>query len=59
MATLKDLIREIRSKRRTDAKNRWWVAELLAIDCEKSVDSHRMGGYHAEMARMAEIHEEG
>ena len=35
MSTMTDLIRKIRSKGRTDAKNRWWVAELLAADFEK------------------------
>ena len=34
-AIMKDLIRKIRSKGMMDAKNRWWVAELLAKDCEK------------------------
>ena len=28
--------RKIRSKGRMDAENRWWVAELLAADCEKN-----------------------
>ena len=28
--------KEIRSKGRMDAKNRWWVSELLAKDCEKA-----------------------
>ena len=27
--------RKIRSKRRMDAENRWWVSESLAEDCEK------------------------
>ena len=27
---------KIRSKERMDADNRWWVAELLAADCEKA-----------------------
>ena len=49
MVIMGDLIRKIRSKGRMDGKNRWWVAELLATDCEKSVDSHRMGRYYAEM----------
>ena len=30
-----DLVEKIRSKERMDAKNRWWVSELLAEDCEK------------------------
>ena len=30
MAFMKDLIKKIRSKGRMDAKNRWWVSELLA-----------------------------
>ena len=33
---MKDLIRKTRSKGRMDAKNRWWVAEILATDCEKA-----------------------
>ena len=33
---MKDLIRKISSKVRMDAKNRWWVSELLAADCEKA-----------------------
>ena len=36
MAIMKDLIKIIRSKGRMDAQNRWWVAELLAKDCEKA-----------------------
>ena len=36
MVIMKDLIRKIRSKGRMDAENRWWVAELLAKDCEKA-----------------------
>ena len=33
---MKDMAREIRSKVRMDATNRWWVTELLAADCEKA-----------------------
>ena len=40
---MRDEARKIRSKGGLDAENRWWVSELLAEDCEKSVDSHRMG----------------
>ena len=36
MAIMKDLKRKIRSKRSMDAQNRWWVAEMLAKDCEKT-----------------------
>ena len=36
-------IKKIRSKERKDAKNRWFVSDLLAEDCEKSMDTHRMG----------------
>ena len=36
MATMKDLIKKIRSKVSMDAQNLWWVAELLAKDCEKA-----------------------
>ena len=33
---MKDLIKNIRSKGRMDAKNSLWVAELLGKDCEKA-----------------------
>ena len=33
---MKDLTRKIRSTGRVDAKNRWWVSELLATDCENA-----------------------
>ena len=33
---MKDMTKKIRSKGRMDAENRWWVAELLAADCEKA-----------------------
>ena len=36
MAIMKDLIKKIRSKGRMDAKNPWWVSELLAKDSEKA-----------------------
>ena len=36
MVIMRDLIRKIRSTGRMDAKNRWWVSELLAEDCEKA-----------------------
>ena len=36
MAIMKDLIKQIKSTGRMDANNRWWVAELLATDCEKA-----------------------
>ena len=36
MKTMKDMTKKIRSKGRMDADNRWWVAELLAADCEKA-----------------------
>ena len=36
MVIIQDLTRKIRSQGRMDAKNRWWVAELLAADCEKA-----------------------
>ena len=36
MTIMKDLIKNIRSKGSMDATNRWWVAELLAKDCEKA-----------------------
>ena len=36
MAIVKDLIKKIRSKGMMDAKNRWWVSELLAKDSEKA-----------------------
>ena len=36
MAIMKELIKKSRSTGRMDAKNRWWVSELLAKDCEKA-----------------------
>ena len=36
MAIMRDLKKRNRSKGRMDAQNRWWVAELLAKDCEKA-----------------------
>ena len=36
MVIMKDLIRKVRSQGRMDGKNRWWVSELLAADCEKA-----------------------
>ena len=36
MAIMIDLRKKIRSKGSMDAKNRWWVSELLAKDCEKT-----------------------
>ena len=36
MAVMKDLLKNIRSEGRMDVKNRWWVSELLAKDCEKA-----------------------
>ena len=35
IAIMKDLMKKIRSKGTMDAKNRRWVAELLAKDCDK------------------------
>ena len=45
MANMKDLIKKIRSECSMDAKNRWWVAELLMKDCEKAWTSrgHKIG----------------
>ena len=36
MAIMKDLMRKIRSKGKVDAKNRLWVADILATECEKA-----------------------
>ena len=36
MTIMKDLTKKITSKGRMDAENRWWVTELLAVDCEKA-----------------------
>ena len=36
MKVMKDMMKKIRSKGRMDAENRWWVAELLAADREKT-----------------------
>ena len=35
MKIIEDVTKKMRPKRRMDADNRWWVAELLAADCEK------------------------
>ena len=35
MKVMKDMTKKIRSRGRMDAESRWWVAELLAADCEK------------------------
>ena len=45
---MKDLIRKIKSKRRMDAKSRWWVSELLTADCEKAWIHTRVGRHYAE-----------
>ena len=36
MKVMKDMPKKIRSKERMGANNRWWVAELLAANCEKA-----------------------
>ena len=36
MKVMKDMLKKIRSQRRMDAENQWWVAELLAADREKA-----------------------
>ena len=36
MKVMKDMMKKIRSRGRMDAENRWWVAKLLAADCEKA-----------------------
>ena len=36
MVIMKDLLKKSRSEGSMDAKNRWWVSELLAKDCEKA-----------------------
>ena len=36
MKVTKDPTKKIGSKGIVDAENRWWVAELLAADCEKA-----------------------
>ena len=36
MKVMKVMTKRIRSKGRMDAENGWWVAELLAADCEKA-----------------------
>ena len=38
MMTIKNLTKKIRSEGRMDAKNTWWVSELLAADCGKAWD---------------------
>ena len=34
MKIMKEMVKKIRARGRMDAENRWWVAELLAVDCE-------------------------
>ena len=36
MKIMKDMTKKIRSKGKMDADSRWWVADLLAADCEKA-----------------------
>ena len=36
MKVMKDMTKKIRSGGRMDSEIRWWVAELLAADCEKA-----------------------
>ena len=36
MKIMRDMTKKIRSKERIDANNRWWVAEVLAVDCDKA-----------------------
>ena len=36
VAIVEGLTKKIRSRGRMDAKNRWWVADLLSKDCEKA-----------------------
>ena len=36
MKIMKDLMKNIRSRDRMDAKSRWWVSELLAADCDSA-----------------------
>ena len=40
MKVLKDMLKNIGSKGRIDAEKRWWVAELLAADCERAWRLH-------------------
>ena len=47
---MKDMTKKVRSKGRMDAENRWWVAVLLAADCEKAwLPSRRGRRNHAKM----------
>ena len=54
---MKDYVRydegKIKAKGRVDANNSWWVSDLLAAECQKSVASSRTGGHSAEMAQLA------
>ena len=36
MKVMKDMMKQIRSTERMDAESQWWVADLLAADCEKA-----------------------
>ena len=43
---------------RIDANNSWWISELLAADCERSVASSSMEGYTTEMVELVAGNEE-
>ena len=36
MDVMKRMVRRMRAKGRMDVHNRWWVSELLVVDCEKA-----------------------
>ena len=71
MKLMKDITKKIRSRGWMDAKNRWWVADLLAANCEKawlhSVEETKMQGWFSwledlkkkdEKKQMEEMHQQ-
>ena len=71
MKLMKDFTKKIRSRGWMNAKNRWWVADLLAANCEKawphSVEETKMQGWFSwledlkkkdEKKQMEEMHQQ-
>ena len=48
MMIVEDLTKKIRTEERMDAKNMWWVSELLAADSGRGWIHNRRGRYCAE-----------
>ena len=52
MKVMKDITKKIRSRRRMDAENRWWVAELLAADWLHPEEEETMQKWYAWLQKM-------